>query len=626
MTRSTRNRLLAGSLPGLLLAAGVGFVAARQEGISSLPHASPPAVLAFADIFDMTPEQVGQHDIAQLNLACSSGLKGAESLDGAASLALLDAWAREAGESTKQNLWRYHANPGLWKQSENWFRVSCMVRCLRVHAGTQYVPALRTHPPSRDMWDLKFYRDAHSIFLFGLLTGLRQGTCTSLPVLTVAVGRRLGYPLKLVKSAGHLFVRWDDGSGKEVFNIESTDEFAEIKSDDFYRSFPLPMNPADEASGRMMVSMTPVQELALFCFLRGHNLWQNGDLAGARQAYLKGHMLDPNSRQDEYAYRVYQVDRMAGEEAHIRKNMPWLPRGFCLNDPVNNIDPFGEENVVVSGTDGNRLFSKGVSDPETVTTYLDYAGIYYFGADQFESVGSFMTPLAFARKVFTLPIGFVSDVIRLRPDSLRNLTTPNFYTEDVAVNGGNVCDILTGSADSKDILMGHSQGVTLIAVGVAKASRGNPVQKNKVIKLILMAPKIQFELLESYLDEAKKNQPGWKIDTLIIGNRHDTSIPCGTKQGYLTARDPEYEAVRVPHGPALFTYRAQKRPGVHYDRGFPLSRHSTHWTTYEFADPDDPHDSRKHCGVRPTADLQVEAVGTPEATRVRETIKLFLEK
>lgn len=39
-------------------------------------------------------------------------------------------------------------------------------------------------------------------------------------MLYVAIGRRLGYPLKLVECKGHLFVRWEDA--KERFNIEGT--------------------------------------------------------------------------------------------------------------------------------------------------------------------------------------------------------------------------------------------------------------------------------------------------------------------------------------------------------------------------------------------------------------------
>jgi hypothetical protein len=52
------------------------------------------------------------------------------------------------------------------------------------------------------------------LFLHGLTQG-RGGTCLSMPVAYVAVGRRLGYPLKLVTAKGHLFARWESLDGKE---------------------------------------------------------------------------------------------------------------------------------------------------------------------------------------------------------------------------------------------------------------------------------------------------------------------------------------------------------------------------------------------------------------------------
>ena len=51
-----------------------------------------------------------------------------------------------------------------------------------------------------------FFADARDVFLHGLTGPERRGTCSSLPVLHVAVGRRLGYPLKLVTTKGHQFV------------------------------------------------------------------------------------------------------------------------------------------------------------------------------------------------------------------------------------------------------------------------------------------------------------------------------------------------------------------------------------------------------------------------------------
>ena len=42
-----------------------------------------------------------------------------------------------------------------------------------------------------------------------------------MPILYIAIGRRLGYPLKLVHAHGHDFVRWDEPGG-ERFNIDAT--------------------------------------------------------------------------------------------------------------------------------------------------------------------------------------------------------------------------------------------------------------------------------------------------------------------------------------------------------------------------------------------------------------------
>ena len=85
--------------------------------------------------------------------------------------------------------------------------------------GVHYDPQRRAGPASTRMDD-GFFSDARSVFIHGLLGPGRAGTCSSLPVLYVAVGRQFGYPLKLVTTKGHLFVRWD-GAG-ERFNVEVT--------------------------------------------------------------------------------------------------------------------------------------------------------------------------------------------------------------------------------------------------------------------------------------------------------------------------------------------------------------------------------------------------------------------
>ena len=64
-----------------------------------------------------------------------------------------------------------------------------------------------------------------------------------MPVLYVAVGRRRGYPLKLVEAPTHLFFRWEDPDGErfnvpEVFNVEGTGHGISFHPDDYYRIWP----------------------------------------------------------------------------------------------------------------------------------------------------------------------------------------------------------------------------------------------------------------------------------------------------------------------------------------------------------------------------------------------------
>src|SRR5260370_30438785 len=69
-------------------------------------------------------------------------------------------------------------------------------------------------------------------FIHGALLG-DGGTCASLPVVYVAVGRRLGYPLRLVSAKQHFFVRWE-GPGGERFTVEANDTGVASPPDDHH--------------------------------------------------------------------------------------------------------------------------------------------------------------------------------------------------------------------------------------------------------------------------------------------------------------------------------------------------------------------------------------------------------
>ena len=84
-----------------------------------------------------------------------------------------------------------------------------------------------------DIHSPRFFRNPDDVFVTGLLRS-RRGTCASFPVLIAALGRRVGYPIYLKMSYGHLFCFWDDGV--ERFNLDTNGEGVDTQSDEYYFS------------------------------------------------------------------------------------------------------------------------------------------------------------------------------------------------------------------------------------------------------------------------------------------------------------------------------------------------------------------------------------------------------
>lgn len=66
---------------------------------------------------------------------------------------------------------------------------------------------------------LPLYRDADNVFIAGLLK-TRKGSCVSMPMLYLVVGKRLGLPVHLVNVGQHTFIRWEQPGYR--MNIETT--------------------------------------------------------------------------------------------------------------------------------------------------------------------------------------------------------------------------------------------------------------------------------------------------------------------------------------------------------------------------------------------------------------------
>jgi hypothetical protein len=191
------------------------------------------------------------------------------------SLKMFDLWAAWVKHETDRHLYKFQKAPAEFNDSEAYFRILMMICTLQEDFRVFYNkdPKMRAGPVELVPSDFTFFGKPKDLFVHGLTEGEHEGTCASLPVIYVAIGRRLGYPLKLVECKGHLFVRWEDA--EERFNIEGTNRGLNCYPDEEYMEWPWPISKEEMETGMYMKSLSPRRELAAFLELRALCLLEN---------------------------------------------------------------------------------------------------------------------------------------------------------------------------------------------------------------------------------------------------------------------------------------------------------------------------------------------------------------
>jgi len=283
------NTLKRVTLPLFLVAVVCGC---GQQSTKVVPHAlSPPHDLS--SLLVLEQEELADVDIARMNVLCAQGLPGAERIDVDACLATLDAMAQRVQSETARHHYRFRRNPTEYEGSEGFYRMLMLAVVLAEDFRVHYNPAKATSAAQAGVRD-GFFADSQDVFLHGLAAETRMGTCSSLPVLHVAVGRRLGYPLKLVATKGHLFVRWEDA--QERFNVEVTGQGLNRFDDDYYRHWPMPVSESEVQAEGYLKSMTPMNELAAFLSIRGMCWQEVGNARLAAESFREAVRLTPTCR------------------------------------------------------------------------------------------------------------------------------------------------------------------------------------------------------------------------------------------------------------------------------------------------------------------------------------------
>jgi hypothetical protein len=249
-----------------------------------------PATLK--ELLALSPADLEKVDLARMNLLCAEGLPGSEDLKVGDTLTTLDSWAQHVKSETERNLHRFQENPNAFDNSVGYFRALFLITIVQEDFNIHYNPAHITTPEAPEPDDT-FFVDSKDLFIHGLVSSRAMGTCISMPVFYVAIGQRLGYPMKLVTAKDHLFARWESADGRERFNIEATGQGLSTPDDNFYKTWPFPISDEDIKINSYLKSQTAAQELSLFLDTRGHSLRVAGRRQEAKEAYLEAQALTP---------------------------------------------------------------------------------------------------------------------------------------------------------------------------------------------------------------------------------------------------------------------------------------------------------------------------------------------
>ncbi|OGV63917.1 MAG: hypothetical protein A2498_09625 [Lentisphaerae bacterium RIFOXYC12_FULL_60_16] len=219
----------------LLFLIGAGLAYVRYQSTEKptpitaprIPVNDPLSPKTLDELLALSSDQLEKVDIARINLLCAVGLRGSEKLDVEQCIRTLDAWASNIDWQTKRNFHRFREQPSEYSNSIAYYRMGMMGTILVQDMQIQYNPKLEEKQhnesiPGRSIqqWNA-FFSDSRDVFLHGLVTDRRYGTCASMPFLYVAVSRRLGYPVYVAARKYHLYARYEE-DGKHL-NIEATE-------------------------------------------------------------------------------------------------------------------------------------------------------------------------------------------------------------------------------------------------------------------------------------------------------------------------------------------------------------------------------------------------------------------
>jgi hypothetical protein len=241
-------------------------------------------MLAWQKLALLPEPDLAKRDVVEVNLACVADFPEVQHYKSQAVFDRLEFLTREVKRYTNKTLPQFRRKRYDYYNSETYFRCLAMVTCVERTHRVGYDPDKRDEHTTHTAVDSSLY---------GPILG-QGGTCASLPVVFAAIGRRLGYPIKLANCKSHVYWRWDEPG--ECFNVDSSGNGLASYPDDYYRTGKYEVTKEQEEAFGFVRSLTPREELGLFIKNRAFRWLELGERQLACHAFLWALACQPQSK------------------------------------------------------------------------------------------------------------------------------------------------------------------------------------------------------------------------------------------------------------------------------------------------------------------------------------------
>lgn len=296
-------RLVAMLVPfafGAILTAGGFILYPKATGSASTParwsYNSPDAGhRTVAQLMALPDAELEKVDVIEMSVAVAREIPGCENLDYQHYRQIVDGWADDVRRWMAAAEGNFQKSPKEWRNDINFFRLGLLATYLTRERGIRYHE--KYSQDQKEGRNSK-YLEPGAVLVHGLIDTLR-GTCSNMPVLHVAIGRRLGLPVSLAAVGPHYVCRYDDG--KVHYNIEATytgPGFVSDSDDDYIKHDGLPQKAV--TTGSDFRSLTAREMLGVFVGMRARYYWDTNQYDRADRDYTLAKVLYPNHR---YCFR-----------------------------------------------------------------------------------------------------------------------------------------------------------------------------------------------------------------------------------------------------------------------------------------------------------------------------------